>query len=57
MIATYGIIVSCLVVGIMVLKYHHREEMVESERIQFYSVRLMPVVTLIIYAILFGFFL
>lgn len=57
MIATYGIIVSCLVVGIMVLNHHHREEMVESEHIQFYSVRLMPVVTLIVYAILFGFFL
>ena len=54
MIATYAIIVSCLVFGIMVLKYHHRGAMVESDRLQSYSVRVMPFATLLIYALLFS---
>lgn len=57
MIVTYAIIVSCLVLGVMVLRYHHREAMAESERIQFYSVRIMPFMTLLIYVLLFGVFL
>ncbi len=54
MIATYAIIISCLVLGIMVLKYHHRGAMAESDRMQFYSVRIMPFVTLLVYVLLFS---
>lgn len=54
MIGTYAIIVSCLVLGIMVLKYHHRGAMAESDRIQSYSVKAMTFITLLIYVLLFS---
>ena len=54
MIVTYAIIVTCLVLGIMILKSHHRGAMTESDRIQFYSVRVVPLATLLIFGLLFS---
>ena len=57
MIVTYAVIVTCLALGIIVLKYHHRGAMADSDRIQFYSVRVMPLATLLIFGLLFSFLL
>lgn len=57
MIATYIIIVSTLVVGIMLLKYNDRKDMVKSERIHYYSIRILPLLAFLIYALTFLLFL
>lgn len=53
MIATYVIIVATLAIAILLLKYNDRKDMVRSEKIQYYTVRIMPIVTILIYAYTF----
>lgn len=55
MIATYGIIIATLVIGIMVLNCHHKRELEKSLKIQHYSTRILPIVVVIVYALVFGF--
>lgn len=57
MIVTYAIIVSTLVIAILLLKYNDKKDTVRSERIQYYTLRMMPIATILIYAITFLFFL
>jgi hypothetical protein len=57
MIATYIIMVSTLVIAIILLKYNDRKDLVKSERIHFYSLRIMPLLTILIYALTFLLFL
>jgi hypothetical protein len=57
MIATYMIMVSTLVVAIILLKYNDRKDMVKSERIQSYSIRIIPALAVLIYAVTFLLFL
>ena len=53
MIASYMIIIATLVISILLLKYNDRKDLRKSERIQYYTVRLMPVATVIVYVITF----
>jgi len=53
MIATYIVIISTLAIAILLLKYNDKKDLSKSEKIQYYTVRAMPVVTIIIYAITF----
>jgi hypothetical protein len=57
MIATYFIIISSLVIGVLELDCHHKKNEIRSQQIQHYAVRSMPVVAVAIYLILFRFFL
>lgn len=53
MIATYVIIVATLAISILLLKYNDRKDTVKAAKIQYYTVRLMPIVTILIYAYTF----
>jgi hypothetical protein len=53
MIATYIIIIAPLIIGILLLKYNDKKDLHKSERIQYYTVRAMPVAAIIIYVITF----
>ncbi len=53
MIATYIIIVATLAISILLLKYNDKKDLIKSEKIQYYTVRIMPIVTILIYAYTF----
>jgi hypothetical protein len=53
MLATYCIIVSALVIGIIVLDCLHKKNESRSARIQHYSIRIMPLAAIAVYALLF----
>jgi len=53
MLATYVIIVSALITGIMVLRYTHKHDLKKVERIHSLSIRILPAVTVIIYVAIF----
>jgi hypothetical protein len=53
MIATYVIIVATLAVSILLLKYNDKKDTVKAAKIQYYTVRIMPIVTILIYAYTF----
>jgi hypothetical protein len=57
MIATYIIIISSLVIGVLELDCHHRKNELRSQRIQHYAIRLMPIAAITIYLLLFRIFL
>jgi hypothetical protein len=57
MIATYFIIISSLVIGILELDCHHRKNDIKSAQIQYYAIRSMPVLAVAIYLLLFRLFL
>jgi hypothetical protein len=57
MIATYSIMVSTLVFAIILLKYNDKKDMIKSEKIQYYSIRIMPVAAVLVYALTFLIFL
>jgi hypothetical protein len=53
MLATYVVIVSALIVGIMVLRYTHKRDLVKAERIHSLSIKILPAATIIIYVAIF----
>ena len=53
MIVTYSIIISALVIGIMELDCHHKKNSIRSQQIQFYAIRIMPVLTIVVYFLMF----
>ncbi len=57
MLATYVIMVSTAVISVLLLKYNDRKDLVRYERIHYYSVRLMPLLAVLIYALTFLSFL
>ena len=57
MIATYFIIISSLVIGILELDCHHKKKEIRSQQIQYYAIRSMPIVAVAIYLLLFRLFL
>ncbi|HYV99886.1 MAG TPA: hypothetical protein VE862_00385 [Candidatus Acidoferrum sp.] len=57
MIATYFIIISSLVIGVLELDCHHRKNDIRSAQIQYYAIRSMPVLAVAIYLLLFRLFL
>lgn len=55
MIATYGLMVVGLFIDILLLNSHHNRDVAKLERIQFFSIRIMPVVTVLVYVLTFWF--
>jgi len=53
MIATYLVMVAGLVSGILVLNYHHRRDAANVEKIHHYSTRLVPLLAIIAYFLVF----
>jgi len=57
MITTYMIMVSTLVIAIVLLKYNDRKDEVKAEKIQHYSILIMPILAIVVYVVTFLIFL
>ena len=53
MIVTYGIMIIGLLIGIMLLNWHHKRDIARSNLIQFYSIRIVPILAIIVYVLTF----
>ena len=53
MITTYFVMAGGLVSGILVLNYHHRRDAAKLKKIHYYTTRLLPLLTVILYLLVF----